>query len=88
MSTTPDSEATRNAVGQRYAGIARDTMAVTAEAGDQLLCPELLREQRSRCHDPGNKHWVCRRGTESPPHRGECGSLLRQPHGHRRAATG
>ena len=43
MSTTPESEATREAVRDRYAGIARETMAATAEAADgRLLCPELL----------------------------------------------
>jgi arsenite methyltransferase len=38
MSTTPESEATREAVRQRYAGIARDTMAETAEASGTGCC--------------------------------------------------
>ena len=57
MSTTPESEATRDAVRQRYAGIARDTMAETAEASaGELLCSELLRERSPRRHDPGDQH--------------------------------
>jgi arsenite methyltransferase len=38
MSTTPESEATREAVRQRYAGIARNTMAETAEASGTSCC--------------------------------------------------
>jgi arsenite methyltransferase len=38
MSTTPESEATRDAVRQRYAGIARETMAETAEATTTSCC--------------------------------------------------
>jgi SAM-dependent methyltransferase len=38
MSTTPESEATREAVRQRYAGIARDTMAETAVASGTGCC--------------------------------------------------
>jgi arsenite methyltransferase len=38
MSTTPESEATREAVRQRYAGIARETMATTAEAAGASCC--------------------------------------------------
>jgi arsenite methyltransferase len=38
MSTTPESEATREAVRQRYAGIARETMAETAEAAGASCC--------------------------------------------------
>ena len=38
MSTTPESEATREAVRERYAGIARHTMAETAEAPGASCC--------------------------------------------------
>jgi arsenite methyltransferase len=38
MSTTPESEATREAVRERYAGIARSTMAATAEAATAGCC--------------------------------------------------
>jgi arsenite methyltransferase len=38
MSTTPESEATREAVRERYAGIARETMAATAEAATAGCC--------------------------------------------------
>jgi arsenite methyltransferase len=38
MSTTPESEATRQAVRERYAGIARSTMAETAEASGASCC--------------------------------------------------
>jgi arsenite methyltransferase len=38
MSTMPESEATHEAVRQRYAGIARDTMAETAEASGASCC--------------------------------------------------
>jgi len=38
MSTTPESEATREVVRQRYAGIARDTMAETAGATATSCC--------------------------------------------------
>jgi ubiquinone/menaquinone biosynthesis C-methylase UbiE len=38
MSITPESEATRAAVRERYAGIARDTMAETAEASGSSCC--------------------------------------------------
>jgi arsenite methyltransferase len=38
MSTTPESEATREAVRERYAGIARNTMAETAEASGASCC--------------------------------------------------
>jgi SAM-dependent methyltransferase len=38
MSTTRESEATREAVRQRYAGIARETMAATAEAAATSCC--------------------------------------------------
>jgi arsenite methyltransferase len=38
MSTTPESEATREAVRQRYAGIARETMAETPEASGTSCC--------------------------------------------------
>jgi arsenite methyltransferase len=38
MSTMPESEATREAVRQRYAGIARTTMAETAEASGASCC--------------------------------------------------
>ncbi len=38
MSTTPESEATREAVRDRYAGIARETMAATAEAATAGCC--------------------------------------------------
>jgi arsenite methyltransferase len=38
MSTTPENEATREAVRQRYAGIARDTMAETAEEPATSCC--------------------------------------------------
>jgi arsenite methyltransferase len=38
MSTTPEREATRDAVRQRYAGIARETMAETAEASATSCC--------------------------------------------------
>jgi arsenite methyltransferase len=38
MSTTPESEATRDAVSDRYAGIARKTMAATAEAPTDSCC--------------------------------------------------
>ena len=38
MSTTPESEATREAVRQRYAGIARETMAETPEASGGSCC--------------------------------------------------
>jgi arsenite methyltransferase len=38
MSTTPESEATREAVRERYAGIARETMAETAEATATSCC--------------------------------------------------
>ena len=38
MSTTPESEATRDAVRQRYAGIARSTMAETAGAPGESCC--------------------------------------------------
>jgi arsenite methyltransferase len=38
MSTTPESEATREAVRERYAGIARETMAATAEATTAGCC--------------------------------------------------
>ena len=38
MNTTPESEATREAVRQRYAGIARETMAETAEATAASCC--------------------------------------------------
>ena len=39
MSTTPESEATRDAVRQRYAGIARSTMAETAGAPGRAAVP-------------------------------------------------
>jgi arsenite methyltransferase len=38
MSTTPESEATREAVRQRYAGIARNTIAETTEASGTGCC--------------------------------------------------
>jgi arsenite methyltransferase len=38
MNTTPESEATHEAVRQRYAGIARETMAETAEASGTSCC--------------------------------------------------
>jgi SAM-dependent methyltransferase len=38
MSTTPESEVTRQAVRERYAGIARHTMAETAEASGVSCC--------------------------------------------------
>jgi SAM-dependent methyltransferase len=38
MSTTPESEATREAVRERYAGIARKTIAETAEAATASCC--------------------------------------------------
>jgi len=38
MSTTPESEATYDAVRQRYAGIARETMAETTEASATSCC--------------------------------------------------
>jgi arsenite methyltransferase len=38
MNTTPESEATREAVRERYAGIARETMAETAEASGSSCC--------------------------------------------------
>jgi hypothetical protein len=38
MSVTPESEATRDAVRQRYVGIARDTMADTAETSKTSCC--------------------------------------------------
>jgi arsenite methyltransferase len=38
MSTTPESEATREAVRERYAGIARETMAKTPEASATSCC--------------------------------------------------
>ncbi len=38
MSTTPESEATRDAVRQHYAGIARETMAETTEASATSCC--------------------------------------------------
>ena len=63
MSTTPESEATREAVRERYAGIARETMAATAEAAtDRLLCPELLPCRDTRCDDTGDEHRLYRRG--------------------------
>ena len=45
MSTTPESEATREAVRQRYAGIAREHDGGDRRSvRDELLCPKLLRE--------------------------------------------
>jgi arsenite methyltransferase len=38
MSTTPESEATREAVRERYAGIPRKTIAETAEAATASCC--------------------------------------------------
>jgi arsenite methyltransferase len=38
MSTTPESEATREAIRERYAGIARKTIAETAEAATASCC--------------------------------------------------
>ena len=65
MSTTPESEATRDAVRERYAGIARETMAGDRRGRDgQLLCPELLWCEIPRCDDACDEHRVYRRRTK------------------------
>ena len=89
MSTTPESEATREAVRQRYAGIARDTMAETAEASGASCCaPSCCGTESLDVTTLAASIGYHRRRTERPPRRGEYGPLLRQPHGDRLAAAG
>ena len=88
MSTTPESEATREAVRQRYAGIARETMAETAEASGASCCaPSCCGAESPRCHDLATSIGYTRRRAEHAPRGGQHGPLLRQPHGDGLAAT-